>query len=97
MNGHPTPAVGDYSVRFEQGRIGARFGCNSMGGQYRLAADVLTVGDLAQTLMGCSEPAATFESQGAAVLGQPMRIAFASDERMFLSNTAGSIALDPTP
>jgi hypothetical protein len=31
------------------------------------------------------------------VLGQPMRIAFTSNDRMFLSNAAGSIALDPVP
>jgi heat shock protein HslJ len=82
-------------MSFEASRIGARFGCNSMGGQYRLATEVLTVGNLAQTLIGCPDPASTFESQGAAVLGQPMRIAFASNERMFLSNAAGSIALEP--
>ncbi|MDQ3470888.1 MAG: META domain-containing protein [Pseudomonadota bacterium] len=97
VNGRPTPATGDYSMNFESDRIGARFGCNGMGGRYRLAVDVLTVSDLAQTLMGCPEPANTFESQGAAVLGQPARIAFASDERMFLSNAAGSIVLEPIP
>jgi heat shock protein HslJ len=97
VNGRPTPATGDYSMNFESDRIGARFGCNGMGGRYRLAADVLTVSDLAQTLMGCPEPANSFESQGAAVLGQPARIAFSSDERLFLSNAAGSIALGPVP
>lgn len=97
VNGRPTPNTGDYSMRFEDGGIGARFGCNSMGGRYRLTGDLLTVGDLAQTLMGCPEPAGTFESQGAAVLGQPARIAFDSNERLFLSNAAGSIVLEPVP
>ncbi len=97
VNGRPTPATGDYSMQFRSGEVGAKFGCNGMGGRYRLAVDVLTVSDLAQTLMGCPEPANTFESQGAAVLGQPARIAFASDERMFLSNAAGSIVLQPVP
>src|SRR5688500_9062683 len=64
VNGRATPAVGDYSMRFEADRVGARFGCNHMGGRYRVAAGVLTVSDLAQTLMGCPEPASTFESQG---------------------------------
>ena len=77
------------------GRFGARFGCNSMGGDYALRGDVLTVRNLASTLMGCPEPAGTFEREGAAVLGQAMRIAFASNERMFLNNAAGAIALDP--
>ena len=66
-----------------------------MGGKYRLAGDLLTVGDLAQTLMGCPEPASSFESQGAAVLGQPARIAFDSNGRLFLTNAAGSIVLEP--
>jgi heat shock protein HslJ len=98
VDGRPTPAAGDYSLRFEaRGGLGARFGCNSMGGQYRLTGDLLTVGNLASTLMGCPEPAATFERDGAEVLGQPMRIAFDSNARMYLSNAAGSITLDSVP
>ena len=96
VDGRPTPAAGDYSMRFDaRGGVSARFGCNSMGGQYRLTGDLLTVSNLASTLMGCPEPAGTFERDGAEVLGQPMRIAFSSNERMYLSNAAGSIALDP--
>ncbi len=96
IDGEPTPAAGDYSMRFDaNGGVGARFGCNSMGGRYRLVGDLLTVDDLATTLMGCPEPASTHEREGSAVLGQPMRIAFSSNDRMYLSNAAGSIALDP--
>lgn len=96
INSRPTPTVGDYAMRFNAtGGIGARFGCNSMGGQFRLAGDLLTVSNLASTLMGCPEPAATFERDGSAVLNQPMRIAFTSNDRMYLSNGVGSIALDP--
>jgi len=98
VNGRQTPANGDYSMRFEtNGRMGARFGCNSMGGPYRMVGGTLTIGDLSQTLMGCPEPAASFETQGAAVLSRPMQVAFSSNERMYLSNEAGSIALDPAP
>ncbi len=95
INSRPTPSAGDYSMRFDATGLGARFGCNSMGGQYRLVGDILTVSNLASTLMGCPEPAATLEREGAAVLGQPMRIAFTSNDRMFLTSSAGSIALDP--
>ena len=94
VNGRPTPAAADYSMSFEEDRVGERLGCNHMGGRYRQAANLLTVSDLAQTLMGCPEPASTFESQGGAVLGQPMRIVFTSADRLLLSNAAGSIALD---
>ena len=96
VNGRQTPAHGDYSLHFgRDGRFGARFGCNSMGGTYRIAGGTLIVGNLNQTLMGCPDPAASFESQGAAILGQPMQVAFTSNERMSLSNGAGSISADP--
>jgi len=98
VNGRPTPATGDYSMRFEpSGQMGARFGCNAMGGRYRMVGGTLTVLELSQTLMGCPEPAASFESQGAAILSRRMQVAFSSNERMYLSNEAGSIALDPMP
>jgi heat shock protein HslJ len=83
-------------MRFNtSGGMGARFGCNSMGGRYEMVGGTLTVSDLVSTLMGCSEPAASFEAQGSAVLRQPMQVSFTSFERMGLSNAAGSIALDP--
>lgn len=98
VNGQATPAQGDYSMSFDRsGGVGARFGCNSMGGKYRMAGGTLVVRDLASTLMGCPEPAMTFESQGSAVLQQPMQVAFSSNDRMYLSNAAGSITLDPLP
>ena len=98
VDGQPTPANGDYALRFDSsGGIGARFGCNSMGGRYRLAGDLMTVSNLASTLMGCPEPAMTLERKGSEVLGQPMRTALSSNERMLLSNAAGSIALEPLP
>ena len=98
VNGRPTPAVGDYTVRFDRGgNLGARFGCNAMGGRYTMVGGTLTVRDLSQTLMGCPEPAATFEREGAAVLSQPMEVSFTSNDRMGLSNAAGGIALDPLP
>ena len=96
VNGRQTPTKGDYSVRFgADSTFGARFGCNAMGGDFRIAGGTLTVEHLISTLMACGEPAAGFESQGSAVLQLPMQVAFASNGRMNLSNSAGSIALDP--
>ena len=95
VNGRQTPSA-EYSMRFgADGAFGAKFGCNTMGGNYRLVGATLIVSNLTQTLMGCPEPAATFESQGSAILSQPMQVAFTSNERMTLSNPAGTIALDP--
>ncbi len=97
VNGQPTPTVGDYSMRFEGGRVRILLGCNHMGGRYAITGDVLTVSNLAQTLMGCPEPANTFEREGSLVLSRPLRMAFTSNDRLGLSNEAGSIALDPMP
>ncbi len=98
VNGRATPAIGDYTMRFDSsGGVGARFGCNSMGGRYRMVGGTLTVSGLTQTLMGCPEPAGSFESGGAAILAQPMQVSFTSNDRMGFSNAGGSIALDPLP
>lgn len=98
VNGQATPALGEYFMRFgTDGRVSAKFGCNGMGGHYRIERRLLVVRDLAQTLMGCGPPAGTFEQQGSAILGLPMAIALTSNERLMLSNERGSIALDPVP
>ncbi|HEU5482062.1 MAG TPA: META domain-containing protein [Sphingomicrobium sp.] len=98
VNGRETPAQGEYSMRFGAGgAFGAKFGCNLIGGEYRLSGGTLTVSNSTQTLMGCPEPAASFETQGSAILQRPMQVAFTSGERMTLGNAAGSITLDPMP
>ncbi|HET7817627.1 MAG TPA: META domain-containing protein [Sphingomicrobium sp.] len=98
INGAPVPAAGGYSMHFDtSGGVGARFGCNHMGGRYRLTGSTLTISNMATTLMGCPEPQGTHEQQASAILAQPMQVSFTSSERMGLSNAAGSIALDPLP
>ena len=98
VNGRAVPVQGDYSLNFDRGgRVGGRFGCNAMGGQFGVVGGTLTVRNLTQTLMGCPEPAATDEHDGAAVLGQPMQMSFTSNERLGLANAAGTITLDPIP
>jgi hypothetical protein len=47
--------------------------------------------------MGCPEPAASFETQASAILVRPMQVAFTGNGRMGLSNSEGTIALDPVP
>lgn len=98
INGQPTPAVGNYSMNFEAGgQVGARFGCNSMGGRYRQTGSTLIVSDMATTLMGCPEPQGTHERLGSAVLGQPMAVSFAGPGQMTLANSAGTLALNRLP
>jgi heat shock protein HslJ len=69
-----------------------------MGGRYTVAAATLTVSDLMQTLMGCPEPSATFESQGSAILRAPMQMSRTASDRvpyeyLSLKNEAGEIVL----
>ena len=92
-----TPCTDTYRMEFENGRAGGRFGCNHFGGQYRVAGQILTVSNTASTLMGCPEPAATFELEGLAVLQQPMSLNWTSDGRLTLANAVGSIALERLP
>lgn len=94
VNGQETPTSGDYSIAFDAPRISARFGCNGMGGDYSRTGDLLAVRNLSQTLMGCPQPAATFESRGAAILNAPMQIGrHPTTGGLTLSNANGRIDL----
>lgn len=93
VNGRTTPASGDYRVEFKDGGIGGRFGCNGFGGRYSVAGSVLTAHEIRSTLMGCPEPAASFEGEGFRILNQAMRLTWSGDHRLTLSNSAGSIDL----
>jgi heat shock protein HslJ len=94
INQRPTPRSDVYRLTFRDGRLGARFGCNHIGGRYRASGGTLVASDITSTLMGCPEPSATFERQASAVLQQPMRLGWQSDRRLTLSNAAGSIELE---
>lgn len=93
INGAAVPPTPMYQLSFADGRIGGRLGCNHVGGAYRVRANVMAVSDLASTLIGCPQPAATHESQAFAVLRMPMRVNWLSEGHVRLENIAGSIAL----
>jgi len=97
IDGRVTPALGDYRVEFRNGGIGGRFGCNHFGGRFAVKGEALIASEIRSTLMACSDPAASFESAGFAVLNQPMRMNWSSDQRLSLSNSAGSIILERIP
>lgn len=89
INGRPTPPQNFY-MNFIPDRIGAKFGCNSLGAGYSVAGSVLTAGAVMATRMAC--PDMSFETQGSAILARPMNISGGGD-RMQLSNSAGTINL----
>ena len=93
VNGKAVPGGGDYFVRFGDKTLSAKFGCNSMGGEYSLNGDHLSVRDLQSTLMGCPEPAATLEREGSALLRSNVRVERIGGERMRLVSEAGTIEL----
>jgi heat shock protein HslJ len=92
INGRATPATDNYTMSFEANRVGARFGCNSMGGTFVQRGDELDVGQLASTRMACIGTAMQFESEGSAVLARPMDIGW-NGNVLTLSNAAGRIDL----
>jgi heat shock protein HslJ len=89
INGRPTPPHNFY-INFIPDRISAKFGCNSLGAGYSVTGNVLNAGAVMATRMAC--PDMSFETQGSAILAQPMNIA-GSGDRLVLSNRAGSIEL----
>jgi heat shock protein HslJ len=89
INGRPTPPRNFY-MNFMPDRIGAKFGCNSLGASYTQSDNVLDAGAVMATRMAC--PDMSFETQGSAILEQPMTITGGGD-RLVLSNRAGSIEL----
>ncbi len=93
INGRATPGGGEYFLQFADRTLGAKFGCNSIGGPYRQNGDHVSVGSLEQTLIGCSEPSASFERDGSAVLRSNMRVERIGGERMRLVSEAGTIDL----
>jgi len=89
INGTPTPASNFY-VNFMPDRIGAKFGCNSLGAGYTQNGNSLSVGAIMATKMAC--PDMSFENQGSTILMSPMTIGGVGD-RLTLSNARGTIEL----
>lgn len=89
INGVRTPASNFY-LNFMPDRIGARFGCNTLGASYSQNGNVVNAGPVMATRMAC--PDMTFENQGSRILEQPMTVS-GFGNRITLSNRNGSIEL----
>lgn len=55
FNGVIVSEDANYTLSFEDGRIGAKF-CNSMGGEYTLSNGFIRASEMVSTLMYCSSP-----------------------------------------
>jgi uncharacterized membrane protein len=93
VNGKLAPGGADYYVQFGDKALSAKFGCNGMGGGYKLNGDHLAVGNLQQTLMGCPEPAASFERDAGVMLRSNIRVEKVGGDRLRLVSEAGTIEL----
>jgi heat shock protein HslJ len=76
------------TMRFEAGRVSGFSGCNRLLGSYTVEGDVVTLSQLAGTLMACPEPAMALESAFRAALGGPLRYSVAGD-RLTLKRASG--------
>lgn len=94
INGRRTGGGANYYVQFAGNDIRAKFGCNSIGGTHRQNGDHISTENLAQTLMGCPEPAATFEREGIAILGSNMRFEATSGTNARFVSEAGTIDVE---
>jgi heat shock protein HslJ len=91
VNGEPTPVSGPFFMNFESdSRLGAKFGCNSMGAGYSQTGATLTVGAVMATRMAC--PDMHFESAASAILARPLTVS-GYGSQVTLTSSAGSIAL----
>ena len=91
VNGRAVPKKGSYYVDFDSGRIGAKFGCNSIVGPYTQTGTTLDSGALVTTRVACFDTG--FETQASAILDQVMTIAVVGRNRIALSSSAGTIDL----
>ena len=91
INGRPVPPNGDYSVEFDNGRLSARLGCNSLSGAYTQNGNALDLGPVAATRMAC--PDMSWETQGSAILKPGLQVTMLDPNRITLSGNGGTIEL----
>lgn len=56
------------TAEFEPGKLSGTAGCNSYGGDYAVSGSGITIGEMAQTAMGCEQPLMDQEARYTAAL-----------------------------
>jgi heat shock protein HslJ len=92
VNGKAPAGTGEYYVQFTDKAIGAKFGCNSMSGDYKINGDHLAVGNMVQTEMACPEPSMSMEREASVLFRSNIRAEKIGD-RLRLVSEAGTIEL----
>ena len=85
----------DTSIEFKSdGTLGGNFGCNSLGGEYKIKGDVIEFGPIIMTEMFC-EATAEQEAGVVAVLSGIVRFAL-NDDTLTISSSDGSSVVELT-
>lgn len=82
VNGEPVPILDEHRITLtiEGSRIGGTSACNSYGGRVTVESGRLRIEDLAQTMMGCEEPAMAAEAIYMSGLGAAESIGLGRDQ-----------------
>lgn len=91
VNDRATPRMGEFFMRFEQVRFGAKFGCNGLGADYVQRGNIIDPGPVIGTQMACADM--SYERQGGIVLSQDMRAIWNGPGVLRLVNRGGTIDL----
>ena len=91
INGRPVPRDYNYWIEFDEGKLNAKFGCNSIGAGYTQTDSTIDAGAVMSTRMACGDM--SWESQGMAVIDAPMQVSAQGPTRITLTSSGGSIEL----
>jgi uncharacterized membrane protein/heat shock protein HslJ len=91
INGRPVPRDYNYWLQFDNGRLSAKFGCNSLGAGYTQNGATVDAGAIMATRMACADM--NWEREGTAVIDQVMTVSMQGPEHATLTSSGGSIEL----
>jgi heat shock protein HslJ len=95
INGEATPS--SYTISFGGGQVTGRLACNDFGGKLKASEAGLDISQLRATTRTCGGKAEEIEGAGFAMLSQPLRMEWASRDRLMLTNSLGTMTLERLP
>lgn len=96
INGEATPHS-KYSINFGGNQVTGRLGCNDFGGKLAIKEGKLSISALRATSRTCGDDAAMFEGEGFQVLSQPLRMEWASRDKLTIASESGTMTLERQP
>ena len=96
INGEATPHS-KYSINFGGNQVTGRLGCNDFGGNLAINQGNLSISALRATSRICGDDAAMFEGEGFRVLSEPLRMEWASRDKLTIASNSGSMTLERLP